>query len=66
MFDLLRRFRRHRRLAADAAREAAALRREHGEKAVAAARLKLKDPNLTRWGRRIMERAIVRLERERR
>jgi len=66
MFDLLRRFRRHRRLAAEATREAAALRREHGENAAEAARLKLKDPNLTRWGRRIMERAVARLERERR
>lgn len=64
MFDLLRRFRRHRRLAAEAAREAAALRRQHGGKAAEAARLKLKDPNLTRWGRRIMQRAIARLERE--
>jgi hypothetical protein len=54
----IRLYRRHQRLVRDAMEEVQHLRRRHGAQAVEAARAKLQRPEITSWGRRVMQRAI--------
>ena len=63
IIDPIRRYRRHRRLLKEAAEEAQFLRRRHGEGAIAAAREKLERPDLTQWGRSVLQQAIKELDR---
>jgi hypothetical protein len=62
--DPFRWYRRRRRLAREAQEEAQYLRRRHGEAAQSAAREKLARPDLTRWGRSVLEQALKELERD--
>ena len=59
----LRLYRRHKRLERQALEEAQLLRRRHGAAAIAAAREKLRRPDLNWWGRRVVKRAIELLRR---
>lgn len=54
----MRIYRRHRRLERQALEEARLLRRRHGGAAIIAAREKLKRPDLTWWGRKVLKRSI--------
>jgi hypothetical protein len=60
----LRWYRRRRRLRREALEEARFLRRRHGEDALRAARDQLGRPELTSWGRQVMETAARLLESE--
>ncbi|WP_395671876.1 hypothetical protein [Phenylobacterium sp.] len=61
MFNLLRLWRRRRRLAREAVEEAQFLRARHGAQALRAAEVKLRRPDLTAWGRRVLNEAIRRM-----
>ncbi|MDE2487946.1 MAG: hypothetical protein KGO51_11155 [Alphaproteobacteria bacterium] len=54
----LRLYRRRQRLKREALDEAHFLRRRHGAEALQAARERLKRPDLTSWGHRVIEEAI--------
>ncbi|MET0274187.1 MAG: hypothetical protein ABW360_14465 [Phenylobacterium sp.] len=54
----MRLYRRFRRLEREAREEAQTLRRRHGSSALLAAREKLRRPEVTSWGRRVLKRAI--------
>ncbi len=54
----MRLYRRYRRLQREAREEAQTLRRRHGAAALLAAREKLRRPEVTSWGRRVLRRAI--------
>ncbi|MDB5454258.1 MAG: hypothetical protein JWO33_2836 [Caulobacteraceae bacterium] len=60
----MRFIRRLRRLEREAREEAQTLRRRHGGAAILAAREKLRRPDLTSWGRRVLRRAIKMLKTE--
>ena len=62
IIDPFRWYRRQQRMRREAQEEVEHLRRRYGEGAVAAARAKLERPDLTRWGRRVLEQAIRELE----
>lgn len=62
--DPFRIYRRRRRLMREAQDEAQYLRRRHGELALSAAQAKAKSPELTRWGRRVLEEAVKLLQKE--
>ncbi|WP_133254227.1 hypothetical protein [Phenylobacterium deserti] len=62
IIDPFRLYRRHRRLVREAEEEAQFLRRRHGPSALQAARSRLDRPDLTHWGKRVMQRAIRLLE----
>lgn len=62
IIDPIRYMRRRRRLMQEAEEEAAYLRRRYGEEAHQAALEKLKRPDLTTWGRRVVTEAARRLE----
>ena len=51
-------YRRWRRLQREAREEAWLARRKHGDEAAWALKVKLSDPQLTRWGRRVLKRAV--------
>ncbi|MDB5445808.1 MAG: hypothetical protein JWQ97_1125 [Phenylobacterium sp.] len=63
IIDPFRWYRRHQRLVRESHDEAQYLRRRHGAEAVAAARAKLTRPDLTRWGRSVLELAVKELGR---
>ncbi|RAK59214.1 hypothetical protein DJ021_05065 [Phenylobacterium hankyongense] len=58
ILDPFRLYRRHQRLLREAREEAQHLRRRHGDEALAAARDKLRRPELTTWGHRVLEHTI--------
>jgi hypothetical protein len=58
MLNLIRLWRRRRRLAREAMEEAQYLRLRHGPQAVRAAEEKLRRTDLTAWGRRVLTQAI--------
>jgi hypothetical protein len=58
----MRLYRRHQRLMRDAREEAQNLRRRHGAQALEAARAKLQRPEITSWGRRVIQRAVKTLQ----
>jgi predicted RNA-binding protein len=60
----MRLIRRLRRLEREAREEAQTLRRRHGSAAILAAREKLRRPEVTSWGRRVIRRAIKMLNTE--
>jgi len=51
-------YRRWRRLEREALEEARFARRRHGDEAAWALQVKLADPQLTSWGRRVLKRAV--------
>ena len=63
VFNPLRLYRRKRRLEREALEEAQLLRRRYGAAAIAAAREKLRRPDLTWWGRKVMKRTVELLRR---
>ena len=63
LLNPMRRHRRRQRLEREAMEEAAYLRRRHGALALAAAHEKLRRPDLTSWGRQVVQRAAELLER---
>jgi hypothetical protein len=58
MLNLVRLWRRRRRLIREAVEEAQFLRLRHGPSAVRAAQDKLSRPDLTVWGRRVLNEAL--------
>ncbi|MDB5419334.1 MAG: hypothetical protein JWP50_2753 [Phenylobacterium sp.] len=54
----LRLYRRRQRLLREALEEAQYLRRRHGAEALGAAHEQLRRPDITRWGHKVLERAI--------
>ena len=58
----LRLYRRRQRLMRESVEEAQHLRRRHGPQALDAARASLQRPEITRWGRQVMRRAIKLLQ----
>jgi hypothetical protein len=58
ILDPFRLYRRHQRLVREAREEARHLRRRHGDEALIAACDKLRRPELTTWGHRVLERTI--------
>ncbi|CAN7496754.1 hypothetical protein LJR219_003428 [Phenylobacterium sp. LjRoot219] len=63
LIDPFRWYRRRQRLQREALEESQYLRRRFGDTALATAREKLKRPDLTSWGRNVLEEAIKLLER---
>jgi hypothetical protein len=63
IIDPFRWYRRRQRLQREAQEESQYLRRRHGDQAATAAREKLGRPDLTSWGRSVLEQAIKLLER---
>jgi len=61
ILDPFRLYRRWQRLEQEALEEARVAKLRHGEEAAWALRMKLTDPSLTRWGRKVLKRAIQRL-----
>ena len=62
--DPFRYYRRRQRLMREALDEAHYLRRRHGDHALMAANMKARSPDLTRWGRRVVEQAVRILQKE--
>ena len=60
----LRFLRRRQRLRREALEEAQYLKRRHGEDAIRAAREQLRRPDLTTWGRNVLQRTIKLLRRD--
>ncbi|MDB5442630.1 MAG: hypothetical protein JWP73_1006 [Phenylobacterium sp.] len=58
----LRLYRRRQRLLREALEEAQYLRRRHGAEALRAAQEQLRRPDITRWGHKVLERAIMYLK----
>ena len=63
LIDPFRWYRRRQRLQREALEESQYLRRRFGDTALETAREKLKRPDLTSWGRGVLEEAIKLLER---
>jgi hypothetical protein len=62
LFDPFKAKRRRERLEREALEEAYILRRKHADAAVEAAKTTLQRPDLTSWGRKVMDRAIELLQ----